>query len=128
MASKRYNSRELTNHLRELAAEAHDMLEEGTVITRGEALARLLWQKALGYVERKIDDEGVAKEVVHEPASWAIQMVYERMEGRTPQSLTEDATKIKAADRVSELAKTRINQLTAKATNDKGPPPFKAKP
>jgi hypothetical protein len=113
---KRYSSKELTNHLREMAAEAHDMMDDGSVLTRGEALALLLWRKALGYTEKRVDDEGTETEVYHEPASWAIQLVYERMEGRTPQAITEDEQRIKAADRVRDLAKSRLNSLAQKAT------------
>lgn len=132
---KRYSSKELTNHLREMAAEAHDMLDDGSMLTRGEALALLLWRKALGYTEKRVDDEGKETEVYHEPASWAIQLVYERMEGRTPQAITEDEQRIKAADRVRDLAKSRLNSLAQKATaavsddsTKKKPPKHKKKP
>jgi hypothetical protein len=123
---KRYNTKDLTNHLRQLAAEAHDWSEDDGVITRGEALARLLWRKALGYTETKINDEGAEVEVVHEPAAWAMQMVYERMEGKTPQAITEDEARITAAERVRELAASRLNSLAKKATAE-NPVPLKAK-
>lgn len=131
---RRYNSRELTNHLRELAAEVHDWIMEedgeGKVITKGEALANLLWERALGYDEVKIDDEGNEKRIRHEPAQWAIQLVYERLEGRAPQAVTEDETRRKAKDRVDELAKQRINALATAAADDSGlagPPKYKPK-
>lgn len=127
---KKYNSKQLTDHLRQLAAEAHDWSEDGA-ITKGEALARLLWQKALGSVEKQLDDEGKEKEIVHKPESWAIQLVYERMEGRTPQALDEDPHKVTAADRVRDLAKKRANSLAeevaASAPVKKSPPSFKRK-
>jgi len=123
MAAKAYNSRQLTKHLRELAAEAHDWSEEDGVITKGEALAKLLWKKALGYKEKTVDDEGNEKEVYHPPASWAIQLVYDRMEGKTPQAITEDDTRISAADRVRDLAKARLNSLASKAATVPPPPP-----
>lgn len=107
-----YNSKQITQHLREMAAVAHEMLEDGTVMTRGEALALLLWKKALGYTERKVDDEGDVTVTEHNPASWAIQMVYERMEGKTPLAMTEDDTKVKASAKVRELATARLNQLS----------------
>lgn len=127
---KKYNSKELTNHLREMAAEVHDVLMDGTVQTRGEALASLLWQKALGYTEKKVDDEGKEVEIVHEPAAWALQMVYERMEGRTPQALSEDETRMKVADKVRELAKNRLNAMAKQTVGGDTPPPpsYKKKP
>lgn len=118
-----YNSREVTKHLRQLAAEAHDWTEDG-VITKGEALAMLLWKRALGWEEEKTNAEGISVVVKHEPAAWAIQLVYDRMEGKTPQAITEDETKVRAADRVRELAKSRMNDITAQlvTTTKKGPP------
>jgi len=112
---KKYNSRELTNHVRQLAAEAHDWSEADGVITKGEALARLLWRKALGYTEETVTDEGERKEVFHKPESWAIQLLYDRMEGKTPQAVPEDEDRIKAADRVRELAAGRLNSLAQEA-------------
>jgi len=112
---KKYNSRELTNHVRQLAAEAHDWSEADGVITKGEALARLLWQKALGSTEQTEDDEGNPKQVFHKPESWAIQLLYDRMEGKTPQAVPEDEDRIKAADRVRELAAGRLNNLAEEA-------------
>lgn len=121
----KYNSRQLTNHLRELAAEVHDWeMEddgEGRVITKGEALARLLWQRALGYDEVKVDDEGREKRIKHDPAQWAIQLIYERMEGRSPQAIAEDENRRRAKDKVSDLAKARVNELAAQATTPEPP-------
>lgn len=115
MPSKRpYGSKQLTEHLRNLAAEATEMTAEGDVLTRGEALALLLWRKALGYVERKVDDEGNETEVVHEPAAWAMQLVYDRLEGRTPQSPPEEEGRIKVADQVRDLARDRLNKLATR--------------
>ena len=126
--AKPYNSKDLTKHLRQLASEAQDWTEEDGVITKGEALARLLWRKALGYTEQTTDDEGNVKEVYHKPEAWAIQLVYERMEGKTPQAIEEDTTRRKAKDEVRDLAKSRVNDLADKAlTTGKGPPRHKKK-
>jgi len=130
MAKKSYNTKEVTKFLRELAAEAHTIsVEDGAVITKGEALARLLWDKALGYVEKKMDDEGNETEIPHEPASWAIQLVYDRMEGRVPQSITEEAGGMTAAERVSEMSKRRLNDRATSVIgkSSSGPPTYKRK-
>jgi len=120
-----YNNKELTRHLRELAAEAHDMDEGGRVITKGEAMGILLFKKALGGKVRSIDDEGRETEVELKPEAWAIQLIYDRMEGKTPQALPENADRVTAKDKVSDLAKQRINAM-AGATDLKtsGPPPM----
>lgn len=126
---KKYNSRELTGHLKELLAEAHDMTVEGDLVTKGEAIARLLIQKALGWEEKTKDDEGKELLVYHKPEAWAIQLVYDRVEGKTPQAVTEDDVRIKAAERVRELAKQRLNGLTDEVllVKGSGPPKFKGK-
>ena len=130
--AKGYNSKEVTNHLRLLAAEAHDIsIEDGSIITKGQALAKLIWDKALGYTEKKKDDEGVETEIFHEPASWAIQMVYDRMEGKTSQAITEDEHRVTAAEKVRGLALARFNDSARKTADPvvvkKGPPKFKGK-
>lgn len=112
-----YGTKDLSNHLRAMAAEAHDMTADGQVLTRGEALALLLWKKALGYTERKVNDDGIEVEVHHEPAAWAQQLIFDRLEGRTPTAIPEDETRVKAADTVSELAKARINAAAAEAAD-----------
>jgi hypothetical protein len=115
---KKYSSRQLTEHLRQLAAEAWDWSEEDGVITRGEALARLLWQKALGWTEESVDEEGEVHKTTHKPESWAIQFLYERMEGKTPQAASEDdGRSVRAKDTVRELAQSRLNSLATKAVN-----------
>ena len=117
---KRYHSRELTNHLQELAAEAFEVTEEDECLTRGEALARLLWQKALGHVKKSISDEGKETEIYFPPEAWAITLIYERMEGKAPQAVPDDGGRVKAIDKVRELAKNLVNAL---APEDYGDPP-----
>lgn len=120
----RYDTRALTNKLRELAAEVHDMDPDGTMVTRGEALASLLWNKALGYKEQFIDDDGDKAEIIHPPEAWALQLVYDRLEGKTPVAIQEDSGKIKAKDKVGDLAKKQLNALAAAGPDlkSKGPP------
>lgn len=115
---RKYTSRELTNHVRQLAAEAHDWSMEDGAITKGEALARLLWKKALGYTEDIVTDEGEQQTVHHKPEVWAIQLLYDRLEGKTPQAVPEDDHRVKAADRVRELAANRINHLAEVAVGE----------
>lgn len=134
---QKYNSRQLTENVRQLAAEVHDWDPEDGAVTKGEQLARLIWKKALGYTETTVDEEGNEKKVWHKPESWAIQFLYERMEGKTPQAMSdEDDRKIKAKDSVRELAQSRLNSLAQKAKTaagggddlkSKGPPKRKKK-
>lgn len=127
-ARKKYNTKQLSNHLRELAAEAETILDDGTCLTKGEVLAELVFKKALGYVEVSLDDEGKETKTVFPPERWALELIFDRLEGKVPQAITDDDTKMKVADRVSELNKNRLNSLAEKAVagaKPPGPPTFK---
>jgi hypothetical protein len=106
MSVKPYNSKQLTLHLREIAAEAETMLDDGRVITKGEALAILLWRKALGYAEI---DKKTNEEVVHRPEAWAINLIFDRVEGKVPLSMPDERQGLTASDRISDLARTKLN-------------------
>lgn len=127
MASSKVNPRALTKHLQSLGAEAHTMLDDGTPITREEALARLLWNMALGYTEKTLNDEGHWVETYHKPVAWAMQAVWDRREGKVPTAIGEDENRVKASDRVRDLAKARLNSLALAAAGPekKGPPSYK---
>jgi len=133
---QRYSTRQLTDNLRQLAAEVHDWDPEEGAKSKGQALAELLWKKALGYTEKTTDEEGNVKETYHKPEAWAIQLVYERMEGKTPQAAQDDEQqKRRIKDQVRDLAKARVNDLAKAATGgtseeslkEKGPPSRKRK-
>ena len=124
----RTNSKQLTLHLKQLSAEAHSVSDDGDVITRAEAMSLLLWDYALGWEEKDPDDP--AKMVRHRPAQWAIQLIYDRLEGKAPNAVDDKSGTMTAADKVSELAKNRINAMTLSVVGDDGiggPPPYKGK-
>jgi hypothetical protein len=99
----------LTKHLKMLSAELLETVDDsGRSLTRAEALADLLWRKALGYT--RLDPE-TKKEKYYPPESWAILAIYERLEGRSPMALTETKGGT-VAERVSELGRDAINKLS----------------
>lgn len=132
MAEKRYSNRELTDALRATGAEIYDTRivgEDGEIrsITRYEALAELLWKKALGWIE-EVDEKGdkgvmVRTKREHKPESWAAQLIYERWEGKTPVAMPEVGRGLTAADRVRDLSKARINRLAKEASGQQAGPP-----
>lgn len=131
MAAK-FNGRSLTKFLNTLGAEMHTVDGEGTPISRENALADLLWKLALGWEEITRDAEGTMKKVRHPPVAWAIQYIYDRKEGRAAPTVLEDEGRIKAAEKVRDLAKTRLNDFAASAAGPvpvakKGPPKFNPK-
>ena len=123
--AQRFSPRALTTEVRKLAEEAFSVTDDGTPLTRAEALARLLWNLALGYKEKVRDDSGTMKEVSHPPIAWAAQYLYERLEGRPQTAIAEDETRVKAAEKVRELSKQRLNKMAAAVVV--GPPVHKPK-
>jgi len=115
MGVPRYTGKELTKYLRTLAMEAESIADDGTPITRAEALARALWTKALGGKKRNRD--GTESELL--PEAWAIQLIYERLEGKVANAATDESGKITTAEKVSELSRNRINSLSTVATGTK---------
>lgn len=126
MAIKLPGGKHLTEELRRLSAEAIDMTPDGDPITRAQALASLIWKFALGWKEKRRDENGDLQEVEHPPVAWAMQYLYERMEGKAPQAAPEAGDGIKAVDKVRKLAKDRLNAL-AGVTAKAGPPEYKPK-
>lgn len=112
MARKPLNAK-----LEQLRDEVHAVMSDGTQLTKGEALSILLWNIALGYedVFYKKDPNDPTKQirdvVYHKPQQWAIQMIYERLEGKVPNTAEEVDDRAPLADRVSELAVSRVNAL-----------------
>ena len=131
MARKKYNSRQLTDHIRELLAEASEVMEEGDngeikCLTKGEVLADLIVKRALGYRKTTRTDEGEEKTEEFPPERWAIELVWDRVEGKTPQAVQEDDRSLRVAERVSDLSKKRLNKMTERllaVTGDTTPPP-----
>ena len=82
------------------------------MVTRAELLALVLWKKALGWTEQNKIKDG--PETVHKPESWAIQLIYERLEGRAPQAIPDAKGHLSEAERINELAKSKLNR-TAEA-------------
>jgi hypothetical protein len=126
MADLPVNAKALRAALKELASEVltSETDNDGNVValTRADALARLLWNRALGYTESYRDEAGRLCKKVHDPESWAMQYVFERIEGRAPQATVEAEAGVKAVDKVRELAKDRLNRIAATIA---GPPKLK---
>ena len=103
----------LTGIIRDIAEEPTEFLKgkdgsEDRMVTKAEALARMIWLRALGYTEKKVNGKGDDVEVTHAPDRVYVGMILDRMEGRVPQSLVEGDEKLTAADKVSEQGKSRI--------------------
>ncbi|GAG94536.1 unnamed protein product, partial [marine sediment metagenome] len=83
--------------------------------TKAEALARLIWKKALGYKETAVI-KGELIDTHYHPDRQLMGLLFDRMEGRAPSTIGEGDEKITVAERVSEQGKKRINEVL----NDNG--------
>lgn len=120
---KQFGGKKLTEELRRLGSQVHDILPDGTQITRDEALADLIWKQALGWTEQRRNKEGNLEEVIHPPnRDWG-QFLYERREGKSVTATPDTEGGMKATDKVRELTKQRLNSFVKV-----GPPTHKPKP
>jgi hypothetical protein len=116
MKKAKISPRDLTRHLREEAALIHDteLDDDGNVIyiNKAEQLGRVVWRKALGWVEECIKDDGTIEKKDHPPQQWAITLIFDRVEGKAAQSVPDEMSRISVADKVSEISKNQISSLT----------------
>ena len=117
----------LSKFIREIASEEYDdpiikaRGEEAVMVTKAEAIARHIWNVALGFVEEvDIYKDGVkvgVKLETHRPDKWAIGIIWDRMEGRVGQADTKPGgDKASLADKVSGLGAKRVNQIAKQSS------------
>lgn len=123
---------EITRHLKRLRDQIHSQLSaDGEAVTRGEALAELLWKEALGWEEHRVSEDGNVSVILHPPQKWAMEAIVNRLEGRDPVQ-PPDTGKASLREQVSDMARRRLNELadavvTAKKTPPPPPPPRNSK-
>ena len=103
----------LSQFIRSIALEKTELVKidgEDQMATKAEALARLVWKKALGYTEQKAE-EGSLIDYYHAPDKTMIGLLWDRMEGRAPLMNPEKGNKRTIADKVSEQGKKRSNKI-----------------
>lgn len=111
----------LSKFLKDIAQEQTEFVKdddnpnEDRMVTKAEALSRLIWKKALGYDEtlRKTDKDGCVKDVkiYHAPDKVMIGLIFDRMEGRAPLLASDKDGRIPVADRISNEGKNRVNSV-----------------
>lgn len=116
-----WSPKQLTRYLERLAEEMHTVEDGGDAVSKAEALAKLLWNKALGYTEQVLRD-GAWVAVSHPPESWAIHLVYDRLEGRVTNSDKggDTSTEKPVHEKVADIAKARLNAAAESAVTGKG--------
>ena len=83
------------------------------ILSKADDLARFIWRCALGYTEEILNkDTGeMVKTVYHAPDKWAINLLFERLEGKTTIVPTEVGGRPSLADRVEAESKKTINKI-----------------
>lgn len=105
----------LTKHLKEMAGYIETLDDDGNAVTKARRLSALIWNYALGFEEP--DQDNPDKKTKHRPEQWAIQLIYERIEGRSPVATPESTGKT-VAEKVSDLGKAKVNALAPKGKDE----------
>ena len=108
----------LTKHLRVLAVEIETVNADGDPVTKAAALASLVWEYALGFEQKEPDSD---KTRYVPPAVWAIELLYNRIEGRIPEAVVEESGR-SLTEKVSDLGKARANSLAQAAVDQENAP------
>ncbi len=99
----------LTRFLETIAEEKTELGEDDELITKAEALARLIWKRALGYKEVNVKD-GIIHNTIYAPEQSKIGLIFDRIEGRAPTAGEDKTEKVPLSKRVSEVGKKNIAQ------------------
>lgn len=112
----------LTRFLRQIAdekTECHDLdpkTGQGRLMSKAEALARIIWKLALGYDETvKTEDALVVKH--HKPDPKFVDIVYDRLEGKVAANNDGTTKKQPLSGKVDALAKDRLNAMVEDKEN-----------
>jgi len=104
----------LSSLLRNIAEEETEFLKvpggDDRMITKAEALARLVWKKALGYTEQHTVNSELV-DITYQPDRVYAAMLFDRLEGRVAAVEPGKKEKRTVADRVGEQNKKRLNNI-----------------
>jgi len=105
----------LSRYLRSIAEEETELVED-QMVTKAEALSRILWKAALGGEEIRVDDQGNRTRVIMLPDLAVAKLLFERIEGKAAIVGEQEKNVNTVASKVSEQGKNRIAQ--AGSVND----------
>lgn len=104
----------LSQFIKQIALEETEFIKDDNgndrMATKAEALARMVWQRALGFTEQQIVN-GESVDIKHSPDRVYVGMLWDRMEGRAPLMNPDKKSGRTIADKVSEQGKKRINKI-----------------
>lgn len=112
MAKKKKGGQLLSHFLKRIAEEITECIPDGSggdrMVSKAEALAYMIWKDALGHKEMVKSKDGGMIETVVAPIRAAQNTIFDRTEGRIPNSSVEGSDKLTAADKISEQGLKRI--------------------
>lgn len=100
----------LTRFIRQIAEEPTEMVTddgEDRMASKAEAMARKMWDIALGWTETKVLVDGPI-DIVHPPDPKMMQLLFDRMEGRAATATEDETFRPTTAQKVTEQSKKRI--------------------
>ena len=100
--------------MRDIAEEETELggsIDDPKMISKAEALARLIWKRGLGWVERLKDGDHQVVEVIHQPDRVYVAMLLDRLEGRVAAVEPGKKEKRTVADKVGDQNKKRLNRI-----------------
>jgi hypothetical protein len=103
----------LSKYLRALALDIETMDDDGNPVTKAAALAMLVWKYALGF-----EDKVNGTKEVHPPDWRAIEVLYNRIEGKIPLAVVEEMGGHSLTEKVTDLGRARANSLAKAAAAD----------
>jgi len=102
----------LSKWLRQIAEEETEFVKddngEDRMVTKAEAIARLMWKIALGYTVEERNDDGTITKTHYAPNRAMMNLLLDRIEGRAPVSTEMGKKKQSVADKISEQGAKRI--------------------
>jgi hypothetical protein len=108
----------LSGILRDIAEEKTELggsVDDPKMVSKAEALARLIWKRGLGWTEQKLVNNELT-DIEHQPDRVYVQLLLDRLEGRVAAVEVGGKEKRTISDRVGEQSKKRINKIAGDAT------------
>lgn len=110
----------ITQYIERMAIQTCDITEdEGDPVSYAQRLAEIVWKFALGYKEPtgEVDETGRKVLKSYKPATWAINLVLDRLEGKVQTTGEPEKPKRLVVNRIRELAKGNLNDLAEAAVD-----------
>jgi len=106
----------LSGYIRKIAMEQTEFIQHpdkgDVMVSKAEALARIIWKNALGFTsvdKEKVGGKLVETEISVPPDFRYIQLVYDRLEGKTVGQDKAEKPQRSLADKVTEQGTKSIN-------------------